>query len=387
MMKRLLKMGLLPRILIAIVLGIVFGQILGESWIRLFVTFNALFSQLLGFLIPLIIMGLITSAIGEIGRQAGRLLLMTVAIAYLDTVFCGLLSYTTGQMLFPSMLGQTMASALPETAQALEPYFKLQIPPMLDIMSALVFSFILGICIAYGNLPTLRDIAIEFKEVVFKTISYLIIPLLPLYIFGIFLTMTYSGQVWSIMSIFVRVIVVIFVLHLFILLYQFLLAGAVVHRNPFRLLWNMLPAYMTALGTSSSAATIPVTLRQTLKNGVSEGIAGFVVPLCATIHMSGSVMKITSCALAICLLNGMPSDLGLFVQFILMLCVVMVAAPGVPGGSIMAALAPLASILGFDSEQQALMIALYIALDSFGTACNVTGDGAIAIVVDKCRRK
>ena len=380
-------MSLLPRILIAIVLGIVLGLILSESWIRLFVTFNALFSQLLGFLIPLIIMGLITSAIGEIGSQAGRLLLMTVAIAYLDTVFCGLLSYTTGQLLFPSMLGETMASALPETAQALEPYFKLQIPPMLDIMSALVFSFILGICIAYGNLPTLRNIAIEFKEVVFKTISHLIIPLLPLYIFGIFLTMTYSGQVWSIMSIFTRVIVVIIALHVFILLYQFLLAGAVTYRNPFRLLWNMLPAYMTALGTSSSAAAIPVTLRQTLKNGVSEGTAGFVVPLCATIHMSGSVMKITSCALAICLLNGMPSDLGLFVQFILMLCVMMVAAPGVPGGSIMVALAPLASILGFDSEQQALMIALYIALDSFGTACNVTGDGAIAIVVDKFRRK
>ena len=380
-------MSLLPCILIAIVLGIVLGLILSESWIRLFVTFNALFSQLLGFLIPLIIMGLITSAIGEIGGQAGRLLLMTVAIAYLDTVFCGLLSYTTGQLLFPSMLGETMASALPETAQALEPYFKLQIPPMLDIMSALVFSFILGICIAYGNLPTLRNIAIEFKEVVFKTISHLIIPLLPLYIFGIFLTMTYSGQVWSIMSIFTRVIVVIIALHVFILLYQFLLAGAVTYRNPFRLLWNMLPAYMTALGTSSSAAAIPVTLRQTLKNGVSEGTAGFVVPLCATIHMSGSVMKITSCALAICLLNGMPSDLGLFVQFILMLCVVMVAAPGVPGGSIMVALAPLASILGFDSEQQALMIALYIALDSFGTACNVTGDGAIAIVVDKFRRK
>ena len=382
-----MKIGLLPRILIAIVLGIVFGQFLNEELVRVFVTFNALFSQLLGFLIPIIIVGLITSAIGEIGSQAGKLLLMTVGIAYLDTVFCGLLSYTTGQALFPSMLGQTMASALPETPQALGPYFQLQIPPILDIMSALLFSFILGICIAYGELPTLKAIAVEFKEVVSKTIGHLIIPSLPLYIFGIFLTMTYSGQVWSIMSIFARVIVVIFVLHVFILLYQFLLAGAVVHRNPFRLLWTMLPAYMTALGTSSSAATIPVTLRQTLKNGVSEGIAGFVVPLCATIHMSGSVMKITSCALAICLLNGMPSDLGTFLQFILMLCVVLVAAPGVPGGSIMAALAPLASILGFDSDQQALMIALYIALDSFGTACNVTGDGAIALVVDKLRKR
>ena len=378
------KIGLLPRILVAMVLGIV-GGMLSAAWlVRLFITFNALFSQLLGFLIPLIIIGLVTSAIADIGRQAGRLLLLTVVIAYADTVFCGLLSYGTGQLLFPSIVSHATTD-VPVEAAALQPYFTIKIPPMVDIMSALIFSFIVGNCIAHGEMPTLRQAATEFKEVVSRTISHLLIPLLPVYIFGLFLSMTFSGQVWHIMMLFANIIVIIIVLHIFILLYQFVIAGAVVHKNPFRLLWTMLPAYMMALGTSSSAATIPVTLRQSIRNGVSEGTAGFCIPLCATIHMSGSVMKITSCALAICMLEGMPSDFSLFLEFIFMLCVVMVAAPGVPGGSIMAALAPLASILGFNPDQQALMITLYIAMDSFGTACNVTGDGAIALIVDKMR--
>jgi Na+/H+-dicarboxylate symporter len=212
-----------------------------------------------------------------------------------------------------------------------------------------------------------------------------LIPLLPLFIFGLFLILTYSGLVWQVASVFASIILIILILHVFILLYEFVAAGMVVHRNPLRLLWTMLPAYATALGTSSSAATIPVTLKQVQKNGVSEETAGFVVPLCATIHMSGSVMKITACALAICVIEGMPTDFGLFLEFILMLSLVMVAAPGVPGGAIMAALGPLASILGFNADHQALMITIYIAMDAFGTACNVTGDGAIALVVDKLR--
>lgn len=377
-----IKIGLLPRVLMAIVAGMMFGQLMNESWVRLFVTFNDLFSQLLGFFIPLIIMGLVTAAISDMGRHAGRMLLLAVGIAYADTVFCGLLSYGTGRLVFPSVLGG-MGTVAPNSAQALAPYFSIQIPAMVDIMSALVFSFTLGICIAYHEMPTLQNIVKEGKMVVEKSISHLLIPLLPLYIFGIFLTMSYVGQVLSIMSLFASVIVIIIVLHVFILLYQFVAAGIIAHRNPLRLLWTMFPAYLTALGTSSSAATIPVTLRQTIKNGVSESTAGFCIPLCATIHMSGSVMKITSCALAICMLEGLPMDFGLFLHFILMLCVVMVAAPGVPGGCIMAALAPLASILGFNTEQQALMITIYIAMDSFGTACNVTGDGAIALLVDK----
>lgn len=388
-MKSLIRLGLLPRILLAILLGIGLGMCMPLSLVRLFMTFNGIFSQLLKFLIPFIIIGLVTPAIGEIGRQAGRLLLLTVVIAYGDTVVSGLLSYGVGSVFFPDMVASVTGGGQDITAQS-EPiaaYFSVSIPAMLDVMSALVFSFMLGLCIAYGELPTLRRCAIEFRGVISSTITHVIIPLLPLYIFGIFLEMTITGQVWSIVTVFAQVIIVIFILHIVVLVYQFCIAGAVVRRNPFRLLYNMLPAYMTALGTSSSAATIPVTLDQTLRNGVSDGVASFCIPLCATIHMSGSAMKITACALTICLLQGLPVDFGSFLHFVLMLGIVMVAAPGVPGGAIMAALAPLSSILGFNADQQALMIALYIAMDSFGTACNVTGDGAIAIIVDRLRKK
>lgn len=382
-----LKIGLLPRIILAIILGIVLGNVLTLPWVKVFITFNAIFSQFLGFMIPLIIVGLVTPAIAEIGRSAGRLLLITVAIAYIDTVMSGLISYGTGRWLFPAMVENTAHIAKVEEAVSIAPYFSIQIPALIDVMSGLIFSFMMGLAIAYADLSTLKNVFGEFRKVISMTISKAIIPLLPLYIFGIFLQMTYTGQAYRIMLVFIQIICVIFVLHVLILVYQFCVAGFVVKKNPFKLLWNMLPAYLTALGTSSSAATIPVTLKQTLKNGVSEGVAGFTVPLCATIHMSGSAMKITACALTICLMGGLPSNFGIFLNFILMLGIVMVAAPGVPGGAIMAALAPLASILGFGAEQQALMIALYIAMDSFGTACNVTGDGAIAIVVDRCTNK
>lgn len=367
----------------AIILGIILGNVLSLPWVMVFVTFNAIFSQFLGFMIPLIIVGLVTPAIADIGKAAGRLLLMTVAIAYVDTILSGILAWGTGTWLFPAMVEGTSHVVKVEESVTIAPYFSIQIPPIIDVMSGLVLSFMMGLAIAYGNLVALKGVFGEFRQVITTAISKAIIPLLPLYIFGIFLQMTHTGQAYRIMLVFVQIICVIFVLHLFILLYQFCIAGAFVKKHPLKLLWNMLPAYLTALGTSSSAATIPVTLKQTIKNGVSADIAGFTIPLCATIHMSGSAMKITACALTICLMEGIPHDFTVFLGFILMLGIVMVAAPGVPGGAIMAALAPLASILGFGSEEQALMIALYIAMDSFGTACNVTGDGAIALVVDR----
>ena len=383
---RLLRIGLLPRVIIAIILGVALGNVFSEGWVRVFITFNALFSQFLGFMIPLIIIGLVTPAIGDIGRGAGKLLLITVVLAYGDTVLSGLLAYGTGSWLFPDMVASTPHLGPVKKAAELIPYFTISVPAFIDVMSALVLSFILGLTISYASLPTLKKVFDDFKESVSLTIGKVIIPLLPLYIFGIFLNMTYSGQAYRILIVFAQIIAVIFVLHLLVLLYEFCVAGIVVHRNPLRMLFTMLPAYMTALGTSSSAATIPVTLRCTLKNRVSGGVAGFVVPLCATIHMSGSCMKITACALTVCLLEGLPHDPLLFINFILMLSIMMVAGPGVPGGAVMAALAPLGSILGFGSNEQALIIALYIAMDSFGTACNVTGDGAIALVVDKLKK-
>ena len=387
-MEKKRRIGLLPRVIIAILLGIALGYFLPAPAVRVFLTFNGIFSQFLGFMIPLIIIGLVTPAIAGIGKGAGKMLLATVVIAYVDTIVAGSLSYGTGSWLFPSMIASTGGS-MPHIDKATElaPYFTISIPAMVDVMSGLVFSFIVGLGIAYGGLRTLENVFNEFKHIIEKVIEKAIIPLLPYYIFGVFLNMTHNGQARQVLLVFSQIIIVILVLHVLILIYEFCIAGALTKQNPFRLLWNMLPAYLTALGTSSSAATIPVTLAQTEKAGVRKEVAGFVIPLCATIHLSGSAMKITACALTICLLTGLPHSMGLFIYFILMLSIIMVAAPGVPGGAIMAALAPLASILGFNDEAQALMIALYIAMDSFGTACNVTGDGAIAIAINKLFKK
>ena len=380
------KIGLLPRIVIAIILGVLMGNVLPEGIVRVFVTFNLMFSQFLGFLIPLIIIGLVAPAIIDIGRSAGKLLLLTVGLAYADTIIAGLLAFFTGTAIFPALIDAEPSVKL-ENVQKLQPYFLLEVPPILDVMAALVSSFVIGIGIAYTDSPMLKKACSEFRTIIEKTIVTAIIPLLPLYIFGIFLSMTFTGEAYHIIAVFAKIICIIFVLHIVVLIYEFLIAGGLARKNPLRLLLNMLPAYMTALGTSSSAATIPVTLRQTKKNGVSDEIAGFCIPLCATIHLSGSMMKITCCALTVCLLGELPHDLPLFIHFIMLLGICMVAAPGVPGGAVMAALGPMAGILGFDSEAQALMIALYIAMDSFGTACNVTGDGALAVIVDKLHKK
>ena len=380
---KLSKIGLLPRIIIAIILGVACGAFFPEWAVRIFVTFNSVFSHFLSFLIPLIIVGLVTPAIADIGKGAGKLLLITALIAYGDTVFSGFLSYFTSTGIFPSLIDRSQAAQAVAQAEEILPFFTIEIPPLLDVMSALIIAFVMGLGISFFEAPILKKGFDEFRDIIAKTIEVALIPILPLYIFSIFLNMSFSGQAWRIISVFVAIIGVIFVMHIFLLVLQYCVAGAIAHKNPFKVLYNMLPAYFTALGTSSSAATIPVTLKQVKRNGVSDGIAGFVVPLCATIHLSGSAMKITACAVALLIMQGGAIDLGQFTGFILMLGVMMVAAPGVPGGAIMAALGVLQSILGFTAEQQAVMIALYITMDSFGTACNVTGDGAIALVVDR----
>lgn len=382
-----IHIGLLPRIVIAIAAGIAFGNVLPMMLIRAFVTFNSIFSEFLNFSIPLIIVGLVTVAIANIGKGAGKMLLATVLIAYGATLFAGFLSYFTGTTFFPSLIQQDVPLEQVSEGQGILPYFNVAIPPLMNVMTALVLAFTLGLGLAHLKTDALKNVALDFQEIVVKTISTVILPLLPVYIFGIFLNMTRSGQVFGILSVFIKIIGIIFLLHIFLLVFQYCIAALFVRRNPFRLLGRMMPAYFTALGTQSSAATIPVTLTQTVKNGVSPGIAGFVIPLCATIHLSGSTLKIVACALALMIMQGIHYDFQLFAGFIFMLGITMVAAPGVPGGAIMASLGILQSILGFGESEQALMIALYIAMDSFGTACNVTGDGAIALVIDKIYTK
>ena len=383
-----IKLGLLPKVAIAIVLGIVFGLIL-PHWIgRIFITLSAVFGNFLNFFIPLLIFGLITPGISDLGKGAGRLLLITAVLAYGFTLFSGFFSYFSSMLVFPMILAPSdrLAPVDATTASELLPFFNIEMPPLMSVMTALVLAFTIGLGMSLLKSDTLKNAMNDFKEIINMIIHKVIIPLLPLYILGIFWNMTAAGQVAGVIGIFLKIIVVIFLMTFILLLIQFGLAGFIGKRNPFVLLRNMMPAYMTALGTQSSAATIPVTVDQTLKNKLDEDIVDFVIPLCATIHLSGSTLKIVSCALAIMMTSGMPISMDVFAGFIMMLGITMVAAPGVPGGAIMAALGILQSMLGFDETACALMIALYIAMDSFGTACNVTGDGAIAVIVNKIHK-
>lgn len=383
---RKIKIGLLPRVLLAIMLGIALGGWMPAWVVRLFVTFNEIFSQLLGFAVPLIILGLVTPSISDIGRNAGRMLALTALLAYVATILAGLTAYGVGVVSFPPLLNHHIELSASAQTAMLSPYFSIEIPPVMGVMTALVLSFMMGLGIAYVEAGTLRRGAAEFRDIVVKSIETVILPLLPIYIFGMFLNMTAAGEVIRIVSVFVKIIGVIFLLHIVWLVALYVVAGAVGRKNPFRMLATMMSAYFTALGTQSSAATIPVTLAQCRKMGVSEEVSGFVIPLCATIHLSGSMLKIVMCALALMMMQGLDYSFGQFAGFIFMLAITMVAAPGVPGGAIMAALGVLSSMLGFSHDDQALMISLYVAMDSFGTACNVTGDGALAVIMDRINK-
>lgn len=381
-----LRIGLLARIIIAIALGIGAGLIFPDWLSRIFTTFDSIFSNLLGFIIPLLILGFVAPAIADIGRKAGAMLGVTVLIAYLMTFGAGMTSYFTASSVFPALIGDAKFPAeASASANAHAPYFTITMEPLMTVMSSLVLAFVLGFCCAVlpDRTITLKNLLCDFRNVIQLIITRLIVPLLPLYIFGIFLDMTAAGKVGPILMTFVKIIAVIFVLHVGILILQYCIAALFSRKNPFRSLWTMMPAYATALGTQSSAATIPVTLERTIRMGVRPDVAGFVIPLCATIHMSGSTLKIVACAVALMIVHGMPFDTMMFASFVAMLGVTIVAAPGVPGGAIMASLGLLSGILGFSEADNAMMIALYIAMDSFGTACNITGDGAIAQIINR----
>lgn len=377
------KLALIWKVLIACALGCLLGRVFPVPVIRIFTTFNCIFSQYIGFMVPLIIVGLVTPAICKMGSDAGKLLLLTIILAYFSSVIAGMFSYGISSNVFPSLLGGLHMDVGGDAEEKVAPFFTMDIPAIMNVTSALVFSFFAGTLLTVTGKGHLKDVVCDFEELVTRAISTTLIPLLPIYIFGIFLKMSYSGEMLPVMKVFAKIIVIIFAMSIVWLLLLFCVSGIIARKNPLKSLLSMLPAYFTALGTSSSAATIPVTMSCTQKCGVSEPVSKFTVPLCATIHMPGSMIKITACAITIMLLQGTAFSFPLILQFVMMLAITAVAAPGVPGGVIMASLGVLASVLGFDASSQAMMITLYIVMDSFGTACNVTADGAIALIIDK----
>lgn len=383
-----IKIHLLWKILIAIFLGSALGMFVPKEVVQLFTTFGGIFSNFLKFAIPLIIIGLVVPGIADLGNKAGKLLLITVAIAYTFTLFSGFSTYFASDYFLGLFITQDVSANLSGVNMSgVDALFSISMPPLMDVTSSLIISFILGIGIAATGAKYMKDVMSEFGEIVKLVIDKVIIMLLPAYIFCVFLEMSYLGLVFKMLSTFGSIFVLVIALQIVILLVFFVTAGVISGRNPFRMIATMMPAYITALGTSSSAATIPVTLNQVLKMGVDKDIASFTVPLCATIHLSGSIIKIVGLSMAILLIYGFDYDISAYFGFILMVSVTMIAAPGVPGGAIMAAIGVLQSMLGFNDDMIALMIALYIAIDSFGTACNVTGDGAVAVIVDRIYKR
>ncbi|WP_071458891.1 dicarboxylate/amino acid:cation symporter [Bacillus massilinigeriensis] len=378
------KFGLLPKIILAIGLGIGAGFIFPHALIRVFATFNGVFGKFLGFAIPLIIIGFIAPGIASLGKGAGRLLGLTTALAYVSTIIAGLIAYFSASALYPVILKKQGLQEFNNPEKALlEPFFTIDMPPVMGIMTALLIAFTLGLGLAAIKGDTLQRSFEDFRGIVELLIEKVIIPLLPFHIFGIFANMTQGGQVSAILGVFLKVFVMIIALHLLYLVFQYSVAGAVARKNPFSMLKEMASAYMTALGTQSSASTIPVTLKHAKRIGAREKVADFSVPLLATIHLSGSTITLVSCSMAVMMLQSKAFTFGEMLPFILMLGITMIAAPGVPGGAVMAALGLLESMLGFSTTMTSLMIALYLAQDSFGTATNVTGDGALTVIADK----
>ena len=387
------KIGLVPKLIIGIIAGILIGSFAPEFLVKVLVTASSLFSAFLKFVIPFIIIGFVTAGIADLATGAGKLLGVTTGIAYGSTIVAGTLAFIVASLILPSFIGPSVASQIgdPE-AGMLEPIFTIPLSPMVDVTAAIVFSFTMGLGISAlrnnDKGEILYNLFQEFQEIITKVLSTIIIPLLPIYIAGTFANITYAGQVWNILSIFWRVYLVVIPLHIVYLIIQFTTAGFVTGKNPLKMLKNQIPGYLTAVGTQSSAATIPVNVECAKNNGVSKEIREFCVPLCATIHLSGSIISVTSFAVAVLMMNGMDHGFSTVFPFILMLGIAMVAAPGAPGGAIMSAL-PFLPMIGIPSDGglASLMIALYLTQDSFGTAANVSGDNAIAAVVDHLNKK
>lgn len=391
------KMGLIPKLIIAIIVGILIGLYMPEFVARAVVTLSGFFSTFLKFVVPLMILAYVTMGIADLSQGAGKLLIITVALSYASTLIAGSSSYLVASTLFPSFMSpQALDQIAATSGVSVSPYFSISISPLLDTLSAVVLAFVIGLCLSTMRGKEIGDslynVMSDFSKIIDKTLHTAIIPLLPLYICGTFVDMTRSGKTFAILGILWKVFLVVIAMHIICIVLQFVTAGFVSGKNPVQLLKNQIPGYTTALGTQSSAATIPVNLQCAETHGISEEIRNFVVPLCANIHMAGSMITITACATAVCLMNQLPISLATVIPFIMTLGVAMVASPGAPGGSIMTALPFLYMIFGTVAGDPngpicAIMVALYITQDSFGTACNVCGDNAIGIIVDTIYKK
>lgn len=393
--KKTKQLGLLPKLIGGILAGILLGligpvfhltdNVLFVGMVRLFSTFTSLFSTFLSFLIPLLIISFVTVGLAELGRKANKLFGITLVIAYLSTIIAGFSAFFLGSAILPKFFSNIHFNKV--DGLSFDAFFTISAEPVFGVMTALILAFFLGLGLANTEGKTLLNGIRDLQEIIKLVLDKVIIPLIPIYITGMFVNIAAKGELVSIIKVFSRLFLLILLYQWLYITIQFVAASIVCKNNKLKTMKTILPAYLTALGTQSSASTIPISLECTKKNGVSGDIADFVIPLGATIHLAGDTICLVLGSMGILLASGMEPSLTSFIPFIFMLGVTMIAAPGIPGGGVMAALGLVSSLLGFTAPMQQLLISLHLSQDSFGTACNVAGDQAISLIINQIDQK
>ena len=368
------------RLILGIAVGILCGLMFPESVMKVIVTLQYIMGQLITFCVPLIIIGFIAPSITKLGANASRLLGVAVIIAYASSICAAFMSTGAGYILIPHLSIDTSVAGLRDLPEVV---FELNIPQIMPVMSALVLSVLLGLAATWTKSQKIIDILAEFQNIVLDIVSKIIIPVLPFYIATTFCNLSYEGMITRQLPAFLQIIVIVMLGHYIWLAVLYLLAGAYSGKNPWEVLRHYGPAYLTAVGTMSSAATLAVALRCARKSSVlREDMVSFGVPLFANIHLCGSVLtEVFFCMTISKILYGTLPSVGTMILFCMLLGIFAIGAPGVPGGTVMASLGLITGILLFDDAGTALMLAIFALQDSFGTACNVTGDGALTLML------
>lgn len=368
------------KLLVAVVIGIILGLLANEPIMNVIVTIKYLLGQLINFCVPLIIIGFIAPSITKLGGSASRMLSVALLLAYVSSICAAFMSMGAGYALIPHL---SFASDIGQVKELPEVIFKLEIPQIMQVMSALVFSVMIGLAAATTRAKAITSILDEFQKIVLTIVTRVIIPVLPFYIASTFCGLAYEGSITNQFPVFVQVILIVMAGHYIWMTVLYVLAGLYSKKNPKEVFRHYAPAYLTAVGTMSSAATLAVALRCAGKSKVlRQDMINFGIPLFANIHLCGSVLTEVFFVMTVSqILYGYIPPLGIMVLFCLLLGVFAVGAPGVPGGTVMASLGIIISILGFDDTGTALMLTIFALQDSFGTACNVTGDGALTLIL------
>ena len=368
------------RLLLGIIIGVILGQVFPESVMKVVVTLQYIMGQLITFCVPLIIIGFIAPSITKLGKNASRLLGVAIVIAYVSSVCAALMSTGAGYALIPHLSIDTEVAGLRTLPDVV---FELNIPQIMSVMSALVLSVLMGLAATWTNSKLTCDFLGEFQNIVLDIVGKIIIPMLPFYIAATFCNLSYEGMITHQLPAFIQIILIVMAGHYIWLAVLYLLAGAYSGKNPWEVLRHYGPAYLTAVGTMSSAATLAVALDCARKGKVlRKDMVSFGIPLFANIHLCGSVLtEVFFCMTISKILYGHLPSIGTMLLFCALLGIFAIGAPGVPGGTVMASLGLITGVLMFDGAGTALMLAIFALQDSFGTACNVTGDGALTLML------